>query len=56
MAKEAYEKVLKETPNHAKALQQLGWLYHSNSNSGNQDTAISYLLKSIDSGLRYNET
>jgi general transcriptional corepressor CYC8 len=48
MAKDAYEKVLKETPNHAKALQQLGWLYHSS--MGNQETAINYLMRSIDAG------
>ncbi|WFD33354.1 glucose repression mediator protein [Malassezia cuniculi] len=27
LAKEVYERVLAETPNHAKVLQQLGWLY-----------------------------
>ena len=30
-------------------LQQLGWLYHHNPSFGNQDTAISYLMRSIDS-------
>ncbi len=49
-AKDAYERVLKETPNHAKALQQLGWLYHSNASAGNQEIAINYLMRSIDSG------
>lgn len=47
-AKEAYERVLKDAPNHAKALQQLGWLYHSNSTAANQDVAITYLMRSID--------
>jgi tetratricopeptide (TPR) repeat protein len=48
-AKEAYERVLKETPSHPKALQQLGWLYHSNQTMGNQEIAINYLMRSIDS-------
>jgi len=30
LAKDAYERVLAENPNHAKVLQQLGWLYHHN--------------------------
>jgi glucose repression mediator protein len=49
LAKDAYERVLKENPSHAKVLQQLGWLYHHNPSFGNQDTAISYLMRSIDS-------
>ena len=28
LAKETYERVLEENSNHAKALQQMGWLYH----------------------------
>lgn len=48
-AKDAYERVLKDNPNHAKVLQQLGWLYHQPSASfSNQDTAISYLTKSLE--------
>lgn len=47
-AKEAYERVLKMNANHAKVLQQLGWLYHHNQQWGNQDVAISYLTRSID--------
>ena len=49
-AKDAYERVLKETPNHAKVLQQLGWLHHHNAGFGNQDVAIQYLMRSIDAG------
>jgi Tfp pilus assembly protein PilF len=49
-AKEAYERVLKDNPNHAKVLQQVGWLYHHNPQFGNQDVAISYLMRSIEAG------
>jgi tetratricopeptide (TPR) repeat protein len=28
LSKDAYERILKDSPNHPKALQQLGWLYH----------------------------
>ncbi|ORX89446.1 TPR-like protein [Basidiobolus meristosporus CBS 931.73] len=49
LAKEAYERVLSENPNHAKVLQQLGWLFHQqNAPFCNQDAAISYLTKSIE--------
>ncbi|ORY80925.1 hypothetical protein BCR37DRAFT_393569 [Protomyces lactucae-debilis] len=49
-AKEAYERVLSESPDHAKVLQQLGWLYHQQSSTfANQDLAISYLTKSLES-------
>ncbi|TIA91970.1 hypothetical protein E3P99_00801 [Wallemia hederae] len=49
MAREAYERVLMENPEHAKVLQQLGWLYHqtSSTNSGDQELAIQYLTKSL---------
>jgi len=47
-AKEAYERVLNMNANHAKVLQQLGWLYHHNQQWGNQDVAISYLTRSIE--------
>ncbi|ODQ74569.1 hypothetical protein LIPSTDRAFT_81159 [Lipomyces starkeyi NRRL Y-11557] len=48
-AKEAYERVLLDDPNHAKVLQQLGWLYHQqNSSFANQDLAITYLTKSLE--------
>ena len=39
-----------ENPEHAKVLQQLGWLYHQtslNSNKNDQDLAIQYLTKSL---------
>jgi glucose repression mediator protein len=50
-AKDAYERVLKENPNHAKVLQQLGWLYHQQSTTFmNQDLAIQYLTKSLEAG------
>lgn len=49
-AKEAYERVLAENPNHAKVLQQLGWLYHlSNAGFNNQERAIQFLTKSLES-------
>ena len=57
-AKEAYERVLEENNTHARALQQLGWLYHnipnfsaepSASGGGNQEIAVKYLLRSIES-------
>nr|CAG8488202.1 3591_t:CDS:10 [Entrophospora candida] len=49
-AKEAYERVLAENPNHAKVLQQLGWLYHQqNASFNNQDLAINFLTKSLES-------
>jgi tetratricopeptide (TPR) repeat protein len=52
-AKESYEYVLKENASHAKVLQQLGWLYHHHTDQelglGNQEVAISYLMRSIGS-------
>lgn len=49
-AKDAYERVLAENPAHAKVLQQLGWLYHqSNAGFENQDMAIQFLTKSLES-------
>ncbi|KAI0252658.1 hypothetical protein BJV78DRAFT_1281512 [Lactifluus subvellereus] len=48
-AREAYERVVAENPVHAKVLQQLGWLYHQDGPSfQNQDLAIQYLTKSLE--------
>ncbi|KAG0077543.1 glucose repression mediator protein [Linnemannia elongata] len=48
-AKDAYERVLAENPNHAKVLQQLGWLYHQqNAAFVNQEQAIGFLTRSIE--------
>ncbi|RUP15234.1 hypothetical protein BC936DRAFT_139618 [Jimgerdemannia flammicorona] len=50
LAREAYERVLNENPEHAKVLQQLGWLYHQQTAAfANQDLAISYLTRSLKS-------
>src|ERR1700727_596739 len=49
MAKDAYERVVADNPSHAKVLQQLGWLYHQDGSSfQNQDLAIQYLTKSLE--------
>ncbi|PPQ66769.1 hypothetical protein CVT26_009755 [Gymnopilus dilepis] len=48
-AKEAYERVVEANPGHAKVLQQLGWLYHQDGSSfQNQELAIQYLTKSLE--------
>ena len=50
-AREAYERVVQDNPNHAKVLQQLGWLYHQDGSSfQNQELAIQYLTKSLEAG------
>ncbi|KAI1269622.1 hypothetical protein F5Y18DRAFT_370800 [Xylariaceae sp. FL1019] len=47
-AKAAYQRVLDRDPNHAKVLQQFGWLHHQQSNSfQTQERAIEYLEKSV---------
>ncbi|KAF9529472.1 hypothetical protein CPB83DRAFT_790062 [Crepidotus variabilis] len=48
-ARDAYERVVEANPAHAKVLQQLGWLYHQDGSSfQNQDLAIQYLTKSLE--------
>ncbi|KAJ4485474.1 TPR-like protein [Lentinula aciculospora] len=48
-AKDAYERVVADNPVHAKVLQQLGWLYHQDGSSfQNQELAIQYLTKSLE--------
>jgi hypothetical protein len=43
--------VLERDPNHAKVLQQLGWLHHQQSTDyASQEQAIEYLEKSVSSG------
>ncbi|KAH8799614.1 TPR-like protein [Flagelloscypha sp. PMI_526] len=49
-AKDAYERVSADNPNHAKVWQQLGWLYHQEGSTfQNQELAIQYLTKSLES-------
>ncbi|KAI6022585.1 TPR-like protein [Pisolithus marmoratus] len=48
-AKDAYERVVADNPAHAKVLQQLGWLYHQEGSSfQNQELAIQFLTKSLE--------
>ncbi|KZT08948.1 TPR-like protein, partial [Laetiporus sulphureus 93-53] len=48
-ARDAYERVVMDNPGHAKVLQQLGWLYHQDGSSfQNQEIAIQYLTKSLE--------
>ncbi|KAG6845290.1 hypothetical protein H0H87_011441 [Tephrocybe sp. NHM501043] len=50
-AKDAYERVVMDNPGHAKVLQQLGWLYHQDGTTfQNQDSAITHLTKSLEAG------
>ncbi|KAJ3334870.1 hypothetical protein HDU91_002483 [Kappamyces sp. JEL0680] len=49
LARDAYEKVLEDSPKHAKVLQQLGWLYHQpNTGFTNDAQAVIHLTKSLD--------
>ncbi|KIM57902.1 hypothetical protein SCLCIDRAFT_129306, partial [Scleroderma citrinum Foug A] len=51
-AKDAYERVIADNLTHAKVLQQLGWLYHQDGSSfQNQELAIQYLTKSLKAGV-----
>lgn len=55
MAKSTYEKVLEESPKHAKVLQQLGWLYNQpNTGFTNEQLGLSFLTKSLDMGRLIN--
>lgn len=50
-AKAAYHRVIECDPNHAKVLQQLGWLHHTQAQGyDSQDRAIDYLEKSVACG------
>jgi glucose repression mediator protein len=43
--------VVADNPNHAKVLQQLGWLYHQDGSTfQNQETAVTYLTRSLEAG------
>lgn len=48
-ARDAYMRVLGHQPDHAKVLQQLGWLYHQpGAPFANHEQAIGYLTKSLE--------
>lgn len=56
LALSSYEKILTINPTHAKVLQQLGWLYHQQTGFTNQETAIGYLSKSLESDINDAQT
>ncbi|KAK8845387.1 hypothetical protein IAR55_006100 [Kwoniella newhampshirensis] len=48
-ARDAYMRVLNYQPDHAKVLQQLGWLHHQpGAPFADQDKAVAYLTKSLE--------
>ncbi|ORX33575.1 hypothetical protein BD324DRAFT_666398 [Kockovaella imperatae] len=48
-ARDAYMRVLTHQPDHAKVLQQLGWLHHQPGASfADQEQAVNYLTKSLE--------
>ncbi|WWD22332.1 hypothetical protein CI109_106823 [Kwoniella shandongensis] len=48
-ARDAYMRVLSHQPDHAKVLQQLGWLHHQpGAPFADQDKAVAYLTKSLE--------
>ncbi|ORY25162.1 hypothetical protein BCR39DRAFT_471711 [Naematelia encephala] len=48
-ARDAYMRVLSHQPDHAKVLQQLGWLHHQpGAPFADQDKAVQYLTKSLE--------
>ncbi|RXK37650.1 hypothetical protein M231_05062 [Tremella mesenterica] len=48
-ARDAYMRVLSQQPDHAKVLQQLGWLYHQpGAPFADQEKAVEYLTKSLE--------
>lgn len=55
-AKKSYERVLQTNPSHPKVLQQLGWLYHQNTQFSDQAMAIHFLRKSIESDASDGQT
>lgn len=50
-ARDAYSRVLEHQPDHAKVLQQLGWLHHQpGAPFADQEKAVTYLTKSLETG------
>ncbi len=53
-ARDAYTRVLDHQPDHAKVLQQLGWLHHQpGAPFADQDKAVAYLTKSLETGEQF---
>lgn len=51
-ARDAYSRVLEHQPDHAKVLQQLGWLHHQpGAPFADQEKAVTYLTKSLETGM-----